>query len=572
MPSIRLSNFGGVVPRYNRALRTVPAKVAENVKLWHGTLEPFREPRVETTVSGSACAKTIFRYGCCWLAWDDCCVSVAGGLQDCPRLFVTGWKRFGYPVTALLPADGSCAFNWKRLGVPKPAPPYSPWMPPLETPAGAPIAGVQIKRETRNWVVTYVNSFGEEGPPSDPFSIDFDADEGAATTVWAPPPPAGQGWDVVAARLYRVGTGFDSTGTGDHFGEFFFVGELPIAGQAVSFTDSLRSDELGEPLQTRFFYPPPADLQGIVSTPEGGLAGFVGATLWMSEPYNFHAWPCSHVLDDNIAGLVWSAGSLYVLTDGAPYIVGEPERATRCLRPIKRYSESLPCVSAKSIAATATGCIYASRAGLVRMIGDAAQVDSHALVAEDDWAKILPHTMIGAVWTGRYFGFTNKIGFIYDFRDGVYHDGDTSNNAGWTTLTLTPTAIHRTRDDHLFMAFAQRAGMEGVVIAEFDAGAAFMPYRWRSRDHIEAGHMNFAAMKVVLEQFAFPRRAGTEVKVSIIADDREAFSRTINWSRGFRVPHGMRHYDFQIEVSGREEVREIHLATSMHELAENGEQ
>jgi hypothetical protein len=333
----------------------------------------------------------------------------------------------------------------------------------------------------------------------------------------------------------------------------------------------MTSDLLGEPVQTRFFYPPPDNLQGIVSIPEGGLAGFVGSTLWMSEPYNFHAWPCSHLLDDNIAGLVWSAGSLYVVTDGAPYIVGEADRATRCLRPIKRYSDSLPCVSAKSIAATATGCIYAGRAGLVRMIGDAAQVDSHPMAAEDDWSSLLPHTMVGAVWTGRYFGFTNKAGFIYDFRDGVYHDGDTSNNAGWTTLTLTPTALHRTRDDHLFMAFAQREGMGGSVIAEFDAGESFMRFRWLSRDNVEAGHMNFAAMKVVLEKFAYPRRAGTDVRVDLIADDRVVFSRLVNWSRGFRLPHGMRHTDFQIEVSGKEEVRELHLATSMHELAENGE-
>lgn len=569
MPSIRLSNFGGVVPRYNRALTAVPASVAENVKLWHGTLAPFREPRPETEATGSVCAKTIFRYGCCWLAWDDCCVSVAGGLPDCPRLFVTGWKRFGYPVTAMLPASG-CAFDWKRLGVPKPERAPDVVASILSEPAQAPIAGVQIRRETRNYVYTYVNSFGEEGPPSDPVAIDIDADEGSNTQVTVYPPPPGEGWDVVAARLYRVGTGFDTTGTGDHFGEFFFQQEIPLAGSAVSVADDMTSDMLGEPLQTRFFYPPPSGLQGIVALPEGGLAGFVGNKLWFCEAYNFHAWPCDHALDDNIAALAWAAGNLYVATDGYPYIVGEANRDQKCLRPIKRYSDSLPCVSAKSMTPTATGCIYAGRAGLVRMIGDAAQVDSHPLLAEDDWASIHPHTMIGAVFSGRYFGFTAKTGFIYDFRDGVYHDGDTSNNAGWTTLTLTPTAIYRTRDDHLFMAFPQRTGMAGSQIAEFDAGAAFMKYRWRSRDNVAPGHMNFAAMKIVFEKYSFPRKAGTDVRFSLIGDDRELFARGVRWSRGFRVPHGMRHTDFQIEIEGREEVRELHLAASMHELAESG--
>jgi hypothetical protein len=222
------------------------------------------------------------------------------------------------------------------------------------------------------------------------------------------------------------------------------------------------------------------------------------------------------------------------------------------------------------MAPTPTGCIYAGRAGLVRMIGDAAQVDSHPLLAEDDWAELLPHTMIGAVFSGRYFGFTNKTGFIFDFRDGVFHDGDTSNNAGWMTLTLTPTALHRTRDDHLFMAFPQRKSMPGSAIAEFDAGAAFMRYRWRSRDNIARGATNYAAMKVVLEDHSFPRRSGSDVRMTLIADDRIVFSRGVSQSRGFRLPHGMKHFDFQIELEGYEEIREVRLATSMLELMDIG--
>lgn len=568
MPSVLLANFGGIVPRYNRALPGVPAVVAENVKLWHGTLAPWREPLDEAVALGSTCARTIFRYGCCWLAWDDCCVSATGGLPDCPRVFVTGWKRFGYPVSALLPADGSCDFDWKRLGVPKPSPIVSWTIPPLEAPAGAPIAGVQIKRATRNYVVTYVNSFGEEGAPSDPISVDLDADEGASVSVTIPGAPLASGWDVVAARLYRVGTGFDTTGTGDHFGEFFFVEEVAIGAADVTVTDAVRSDLAAEPIQTRYFMPPPDDLCGIVALPEGQLAGFVGQTLWISEPWNFHAWACSHDLDDNIVALTYSAGLLYVATDGHPYFVSPKPGAARCDREISRYSEALPCVSAKSMASTPTGAIFASRDGLVRMIGNAGQIDTHQFMAEDDWLSILPHTMIGTVHDGRYFAFTNRRGYIFDFTDGIYSDAGTSNKGQYSTLTLTPTALYRTRDDLLFMSFPQREGMAGSLIARWDAGAAYMPYRWRSALTVSQGHINFAASKVVLEDYPWPAQAGVDLTFSLIADERKIYGRSLRHSRGFRLPHGCRHFDFQIEITGTIEVRNIHFATSMHELAE----
>ena len=218
--------------------------------------------------------------------------------------------------------------------------------------------------------------------------------------------------------------------------------------------------------------------------------------------------------------------------------------------------------------ATPTGCIYASRDGLVRMIGNAAQVDTHQVMAEDDWSAFLPHTMIGIAHDGRYYGFSASGGFIFDFRDGVYADGDTGNRGDMTTLTLTPVALHRTRDDKLYMAFARRSDMGGAVIAEWDAGDTFMNYRWRSKLDVAPGHINFAAAKVVLEGFPWPKQSGAGVRMALVADDRTIFHREVRHSRGFRLPHGMRHFDFQIEIEGTDEVREIHYATSMHELAE----
>lgn len=172
-----------------------------------------------------------------------------------------------------------------------------------------------------------------------------------------------------------------------------------------------------------------------------------------------------------------------------------------------------------------------------------------------------PHTMIGALVDGHYLAATCVAAFLFDIRDGVENDGMEHNDL--MPLTLTPNALHTARDGTLFLAF-------GNVNHEWDAGATFLSYRWRSKQIIAPGSTNFAAAKVALDGHPWPARAPFGVGFKLLADGRVALDRSVEHSAPFRLPSNRRNLRFEVEVSGVEVVREIMLAGSVQALADHG--
>lgn len=193
MPSVLKSAFAGMRPRLNRALLAGNEAIwAENVNLWHGTIEAYRTP-LPVDPRGAP-HRTIFRTEAGWIVLpgvDD----LVAGLPGCPRVIGVG-EDLRVPVWA--DAADAVAGRWWRLGLPVPT-------PPIATPSALPSwAGPNDQRsEYRAYVVTYVDRFGNEGPPSLP-SARFGIDDGAAVLVQWDSASVG-GWDVQAVRLYRLG-------------------------------------------------------------------------------------------------------------------------------------------------------------------------------------------------------------------------------------------------------------------------------------------------------------------------------------------------------------------------------
>lgn len=63
-------------------------------------------------------------------------------------------------------------------------------------------------------------------------------------------------------------------------------------------------------------------IKGIISLPNGSLAGFVGNILCFSEPYHPHAWPVSYqkYVDKPIVALGAFGTTIAVLTADKPYL------------------------------------------------------------------------------------------------------------------------------------------------------------------------------------------------------------------------------------------------------------
>lgn len=556
MTSLRFFGFAGMRPRAHRALlQSNEAIWAENVNLWHGTIEAYRTP-LPVDPRGAP-HRTIFQTDAGWIVLPGV-NDLVSGLPGCPRVLAVG-EDLRVPVWA--DAVDAVAGRWRRLGLPVPT-------PPIATPSAPPSwAGPNDQRsECRAYVVTYVDRFGNEGPPSLP-SARLVIDDGTAALVQWDGSPVG-GWDVQSVRLYRLtasDAGAEQVGL-PRMEDFHLVGEFPAAVGGVN--DALQNLNLGEPLTTMYFAPPPEGLTHLVAEPNGTqLAGAAGRDLWVCEPHEFHTWPDAYRLrlDDTIVALAWTDSGLYVATDGHPYWIG-PQADELGGREVFRMPEPMPCVARWSMTATPSGAaLYAGRDGLVLLHGRQCQRVSQAYWGEDDFAALRPDTMVATVHEGQWFGFTANSGWMLDLTDAAYP----GRQLGLIALSLRPSALHRSRTGALYLALP-------TGIGQWNAGPTYLPLRYRSRCEVTPGQMNWAAAKVVWDAHPFRgdwQDALPPTWFRLWADNQLVYEREVQHANPFRLPHLSRHLGFEIEVERGESLEKgaltlVHIASSVAELAE----
>lgn len=254
-------------------------------------------------------------------------------------------------------------------------------------------SSVSSELEDRTYVYTYVNSFGEEGPPSPPSAVQPQLD-GKSVLISDLVLPPTIGYDITKMRLYRT----NSTEAGT---EFQFVQEFDVA---TTTRDETPSAELGEVISTTTWDPPPDALRGLTALPNGMLVGFKGKQLYMCEPYFPHAWPPEYdqAVDFDIVGLAALGNSAVVLTTGWPYILTGANPRNANLKPIK---VNQPCISKESIATDSDRVYYASNDGIVEITQSGLRIATEAYMDPDEWAVYDPATMIAEFYEGRYHGF-----------------------------------------------------------------------------------------------------------------------------------------------------------------------
>lgn len=205
--------------------------------------------------------------------------------------------------------------------------------------------------ETRAYVYTYVDVYGQESAPSPPTLLSVKPGVTVRVTCTAPPALSTHA-PRTTIRIYRVIPGVASAA-------YFFVQEIPAASPV--FTDSLSSAAvaLNETLKSLSWFPPPTDMKGMVAMPNGFLVGFRGRDLLFSEPYRPHAWPPQYTLsvEDEIVGLDVFDTSIAILTNGTPFLASGvvPEAVS-----LVRVGPVNACTSRRSIVAFAGAVVYAS--------------------------------------------------------------------------------------------------------------------------------------------------------------------------------------------------------------------
>lgn len=563
MPGLKFNQFGGMLPRANPRSRSGQvADLALDVNLDQGTLSPWRERKL--VLAGVTPILAMKRFDCCWLKSEKC-VSFVHPWPSCVFAVRAG---DGPPVYANF--ENACAGEWCFLGVPCPT--EAPVASPTDPPAGAyPPTDFRKDFEQRHYRYAWVNQYGHEGPGSAPSGF-VNTFEGAPVHVWLPSPPPG--YCITWLRLYRSGTPLESGGESSNppNTEWFHVTDIAVGTNY--FLDGVLTLDLGlgQHVNSTFHgderLPAPYDLECVVTCENGMMAGIEPSTgmICFSEPFLPTSWPMRYRKtlwpDDRPVALAATGQMLYVLTTSHPYTIEVPQQQLDGRHGVFRHRESLPCLSKRSVASGSGACYYASLDGLVAVSGTQSRVISEQLLSKRQWAAWRPNRMIGAVYDGHYFGFSETSDLalqeagVHGFRmrtgEAEHIDAD---QVTLTYLTDNPTAVWV--DDHgsLFLA-------EDGDISQWNAGNTLRPYLWRNTEFAWARRTSLAAGYVLTE-------AAGQVSVTVRTDRGDYTQNVLNGDL-FRLPNWMSVVETQIEFRGTGEVTEAVFGSSWQETHKAG--
>lgn len=594
MPRVEIEGFDGLQPRTSPTLLADnQAQQADNVKLYSQELRYWRGSVLAYQPSMTG-IKSIFRLhdnagNSCWLTWQTDVDVVLGPLADTTdfRAYYTGDGQPKKTNYAMASAAAPYPHAWQYLGVPAPA--AAPTVSSA-TGTGTP--------EDRVYVYTYVNVFGalqEEGPPS-PASTIVTVYPGNSVTVNGFSAPPTTGYDIQYINIYRSVAGASTT-------TYEFVAQIPAASS--SYTDTLLTAALGADLPTIGFIPPPANMAGLCSLPCGSLAGFVGNTVYFSEPYQPHAWPMAYALSlpRNVVGISVYGNNVVACTDGEPYLITGAVPGSMSIVKIPLME---PCVAKRSIVTDQYGVTYASPNGLVNISDQIREVITKGIMRRDEWQQIGegagPDNLSSVIYDGKYFGTfptaSQSATTLVITRD---------DRPALSYLTLAPSALFV--DSQTAEVFFVNSQDNDIYQLDAPTGAAVV-YEWMSKRFVFPQALSFSCVKLdadfgeeipsntaaILSSNEALIAAGTTggalgasrlgqyvlggdalqttglpafVQLQFFTDDGLQASLAIDSFDVYRLPP-FKSRQLEVKLSGNVNVRSIAFATSVDELMERG--
>ena len=334
-----------------------------------------------------------------------------------------------------------------------------------------------------------------------------------------------------------------------------------------TFTDNFDYALLLTPLLTDDNDAPPAGLQGLKLFNNAILVGFVGKTLYFSQPSKPYAWPIkySRTVEHNIVGLELLSGRMIVLTDAFPYIVDGTDPA---ILGINRMDVLYPCLNSRSIVNMGYGVMYSTNDGMAVFSNGGLILATKQVHSQDTWyTAVDPASVRGVFYGDAYFASYTKDavgkGFILQLEDknSFFVDVTYSFSAAWY-------------DGLTGRLYYTQAG--NSTIYEWDSllqPAATM--EWKSKVIKTPDYTNYGAARVIADYSNLTSVWDTtstlwenttqlwnnadQITFKMWVDKSLIFTTTLNDNSIFRLPTGYRSDTFELSVAGNVRVRAIHL-------------
>jgi hypothetical protein len=406
--------------------------------------------------------------------------------------------------------------------------------------------------ETRAYVYTLVNQWGEEGAPSPADLVTLDRLQ--QLTVRCTVPVYNGNKPVNRVRLYRSNSATNGVVGYQFVTEAYFYqgwGTLDIV-------DNIPNEKLGEIMPSDNWEAPPTTLTNLTSMTNGVFAAAVGNVIRFSHPYRPWAWPSEYsiTLPYTVVGMMVTGGSLLVTTTGFPYLISgsHPDSYTA-----SRLSISQAGISPYGMADIGQAIIYVSHDGLITVSGAGGSLkESQFFWTRQDWRN--------------YWGDLGALKLAV-FDGAILVFGTGSNNFG-ALIRTDDVAGSLTRFRQYDAFYQEIVGCYvlpdtdqcyvtiGGYIYQF-AGGEDDEYSWYSKDFTIPRPTNFGAIQIIFDENA---PSGASVYWGVWHGNDFVASGTMNATGIARLPSGFKDRTWSISLSGDAYIKEVHLATTIAEL------
>lgn len=400
--------------------------------------------------------------------------------------------------------------------------------------------------ETRAYVATCVNTYGEESAPSAPVIVEVGEADKAAVKVTQP--ANGQYAPINKVRIYRTAPSLGETG-------YLLVKELiaGASGAMVGFSDDVKPAALSDLLPSDGWSLPDPLLIGLTQMPNGIFAAFKDNELHFSEAYRPHAWVADNILTfpHAIVGVVLHGSSLLVMTTAHPWLVSgaSPDSMTQSRLPVEQA-----LVNRRACVDTGEVIVFASNDGLVVVNGlSASLAQSQQFFTREDWrgrygAKL--SSLMLAYYDGLLIGaFPDADGFVIRLDESApTYCRSVERFNGWLRLPQT---------DQLYV-------FQDTAIVQYGGGNP-KPYSWHSPDFVRTSPYNYGALR-----YDGRGPATVEVLATIENGDGSTFiesqSLSLPGAGVYRLRSKFKSYRWAVKITGAAAVRSLVMAGSVKEL------
>jgi hypothetical protein len=511
---IEISNFETEIPiSADYLLPQNAARLAQNCNVVSGALSAFKGLDHDESLSATS-VKTLYQYEegntQHWVVSANelhfAKSPVSGDTYE--RVYFTGETEPRFFANDNISTPFAATTDYYKLGIPA----------PTVTPVPSGGAGADY----RAYVYSFVNSYGDEGPPSSVGAISDYSTGACVVGISVAAPPTARAID----RIYLYRANSSASGTA----EFQFALEATWFSAAVAYAvgdfvlysnflykcttihpagawnaghftpgDDVANADLLNVYPKTNYDPPPSGMKGLISLPNGSFAGYSGNQLYLSEPGRPHAYPTDYVVafDDDIVGISNEKLNITVVTSSFPYVVygAHPSAMTK-----ERHSTKLPGISSRGIVAGGVGVFYVSRQGIIFSGPGGFSNITEKLLKESDLAEFTPATLAAYWFDGKYFAFdsVSKTGFFIDMTTGRF-----------VKLSIYAHAAHVTSGGYFYFVVDDIENVDEnnppanmpLCVSKWEGDTSnYLTYTWQSKEFLLPVSVNFSVASVILDQ------------------------------------------------------------------------